>query len=156
MWNEFSSFRRESSFSNSNYISDGLTDAEILNSAKELFDSAKREISKLTETSHTITSNIYNLLAMPEFLPIVDYFRLGNWIKFKTDGKLYRLRLSEYEIDYDNLDSLNVAFSDTRTFSDSSDILHSSSLLNTYGKQLKRVINAYGNIYSAISSFKQS
>ena len=155
LWDEFSSFRRESSFSNSNYISDGLTDAELLESAKELFSSATAKISKLTETSHTITSNIYNLLAMPEFLPIVDYFQLGNWIKCRTDGKLYRLRISEYEIDYDNLDSLNVTFSDTRTFSDSSDILQRNTLMGIFGNKLKRVINAYGSILSLFDKRKE-
>ena len=148
LWHEFSSFRRESSFSNSNYISDGLTDAELLDSAKELFDSAADEISKLTETSHTITSNIYNLLAMPEFLPIVDYFQLGNWIKCRTDGNLYRLRLSEYEIGYDNLDSLNVTFSDTRTFSDSSDILRNNPTANSLKKYIKIIKSTLGNISS--------
>lgn len=148
LWNEFSSFRRESSFSNSNYISDGLTDAELLDSAKELFDSATEEISKLTETSHTITSNIYNLLAMPEFLPIIDYFQIGNWIKCRADGKLYRLRLSEYEVDYDNLDSLNVTFSDTRTFSDSSDILRNNTTMNSLKKYIKTIKNTLGNISS--------
>ena len=154
MWSEFSSFRRESSFSNSNYTSDGLTDAELLDSAKELFDSATEEISKLTETSHTITSNIYNLLAMPEFLPIVDYFQLGNWIKCRADEKLYRLRLSEYEIDYDNLDSLNVTFSDTRTFSDSSDILKSSASFISLKKYIKRLVNVASDISSIFKNFK--
>ena len=148
LWNEFSSFRRESSFSNSNYISDGLTDAELLDSAKELFDSATEEISKLTETSHTITSNIYNLLAMPEFLPIIDYFQIGNWIKCRADGKLYRLQLSEYEVDYDNLDSLNVTFSDTRTFSDSSDILRNNTTMNSLKKYIKTIKSTLGNISS--------
>ena len=92
---------------------------------------------------------------MPEFLPIVDYFQLGNWIKCRTDGKLYRLRISEYEIDYDNLDSLNVTFSDTRTFSDSSDISQRNTLMGIFGNKLKRVINAYGSILSLFDKRKE-
>lgn len=154
LWNELSSYRKESSYSNSNYISDGLSDAELLSNASEFYNAAKNEISRLTESSHTITSNIYNLLAMKEFAPIVDYFELGNWIKCNSDGNLFNLRLSEYEIDYDNLESLNVTFSDTKTFSNEMDIFRSSMLGTSLKKYLKRVSNVIGSISNIFSIFK--
>lgn len=49
---------------------------------------------------------------MQEFKPITKYFAVGNWIQVKVDGVLYRLRLLEYEIDYDALANIGIVFSD--------------------------------------------
>ena len=126
LWSEFASFRREDTFSNSNYISDGLNNAELFARAFEFISIAQKEIYKSALLQHSITANIGNLLSMTEFQPIVNYFEAGNWIRVRVDGIVYRLRLSEYEIDYNNKD-LNVTFTDVREgHSSASDI---SSLL---------------------------
>ena len=65
-------------------------------------DAASREIYKAANYQHSISSTLYNLLIMKEFVPIVDYFEVGNWIRIEIDGEIYKLRLVSYEIDYDN------------------------------------------------------
>lgn len=119
----FCSYRREDTYQNDNFISDGLDNAEIFANALEFIELAKQEIVKSGEHQHNILSNLYNLLAMKEFTPIKDKFVLGNWIRCKVDGSIYRLRLISYEINGKSLSSINTEFSDvTKTASGINDI----------------------------------
>jgi len=108
----FCSYRREDTYQNDNFISDGLDNAEIFVNALEFIELAKQEIVKSGEHQHSISSNLYNLLAMEEFAPIKDKFYLGNWIRCKVDDSIYRLRLISYEINGKSLSSINTEFSD--------------------------------------------
>lgn len=118
LWLEFCSFRRESKFSNSNYISDGLNNAEIFNKALEFIENAKKEIYKSAELQHTISTSLKNLFAIKEFNPLKQHFKVGNWIRILSDEKIYKLRLLEYEINFDSLDNITVLFSDVRRVND--------------------------------------
>ena len=138
LWLELSAYRREDSYQNSNYISDGLTNAEIIQKANEYIKVASEELYKSAMLQHSITSTLDNLLVMKEFQSIVDYFEVGNWIKIRVDGELYRLRLLEYEVDFDNLEELSVTFSDvTKLSSGMSDVEsvlnQASSMATSYG-----------------------
>lgn len=133
----FCSYRREDTYKNENYISDGLNNAEIFEQALDFIDNAKQEIVKSGEHQHSISANLYNLLAMKEFAPIVDSFELGNWIRCKVDDSVYRLRLISYEVSGDNLSFINTEFSDlTKTangVSDTKNILKSAeSMASSY------------------------
>jgi hypothetical protein len=112
LWLEFCSYRRESKYSNSNYVSDGLTNAELFSSALEFIKIAKNEIFKSAELQHSISSSLKNLLVIKKFEPLVKYFSTGNWIRVMVDDKVYKLRLLEYEINFDDINSLSVDFSD--------------------------------------------
>ena len=52
------------------------------------------------------------MLVIKKIKPLVKYFNTGNWIRVAIDDKIYKLRLLEYEISFDSLDSLSVEFSD--------------------------------------------
>lgn len=118
LWDEFCSYRRESIYSNSNYISDGLSNAELLERAREYIELARKELLKSATLQHSISASLNNLLAIPGFEPILDSFEVGNWIRVKIDGNVYKLRLISYSIDFENLDKLNVEFSDVENFGD--------------------------------------
>ena len=100
---EFSAYRRDDTYQNDNYISDGLDNAELFKKANEFLEAAKKEIKKSSEPQHTISASLYNLLKIEAFKPIVEHFKLGNWIRFLVDDNIYRLRL--IKIGYDNSDS---------------------------------------------------
>lgn len=112
LWLEFCTYRREDKYSNDNYISDGLSNSELFEKALEFIKVAKNEIYKSAELQHSISSNLKNLLVIKKFRPLVKYFNTGNWIRIMVDDKVYKLRLLDYEIDFDNIDSLSVEFSD--------------------------------------------
>lgn len=112
LWFEFCSFRREDKYSNDNYSSEGLNNAELFEKANEFIEVANEEIYKSAELQHSISADLRNLLVIKKFNPLVDSFEIGNWLRIMIDDKLYKLRLIEYTIDYDDLDNIPVEFSD--------------------------------------------
>ena len=132
---ELCTYLREDTYTNDNYISDGLSDTEVINKAKELIEAAKKECSKQSEISYTLSSDINNLMAMKEFMPLWDNFKLGNWIRLEADEKVYRLRLISYSFDFSDLSKINVEFSSLSKIgdvvSDTQSILDQASSLST-------------------------
>lgn len=123
MWITFCSFRMEDTYQNDNYISDGLDNGELVTRATELIDAAKKELYKASHVQYTVSSTINNLLALPEFQPIVDKFEVGNWIHVCVDDKVYYLRLLSYKIFYSDISKIEVEFSTVeRTWSGSNDV----------------------------------
>lgn len=112
LWNEFCIYRREDKYPNSNYISDGLNNAEIFEKALEFLDVAKNELYKASEFQHSISTTLKNLLVIKKFKNLVKYFEVGNWLRIMIDEKVYKLRLLEYEIDFENIEMISVEFSD--------------------------------------------
>lgn len=138
LWLEFSAYRREDTYTNDNYISDGLNNAELFENAREFIKTAQKEIFKSATLQHSISASLRNLLVMKEFEPIVNYFEVGNWIRIRVDNNIYLLRLLEYEIDFDNLNNIAITFSDVTTISNGiSDIQsildQASSMSSSYG-----------------------
>lgn len=113
LWLDFCAYRREDKYYNGNYISDGLNNSELFNRALEFLQTANKEIYKSSTLQHSITSNLKNIFSIEKLEPLYDYFEVGNWLRVKIDEKIYKLRLLEYEINYDDLSNLStVDFSD--------------------------------------------
>lgn len=117
VWEEFCSFRREDSYQNDNYISDSLNDAELFKNAQDLMDTAEAELIQASEPAITMDASLNNLLAIPEFRPLVGQFRLGNWIRLACDGHIYKLRLSSCTLNYADLSTISVTFSNAVSLS---------------------------------------
>ena len=150
LWLEFASFRREDTFTNKNYISDGLNNEEIFTRAEEFINLAQKEIYRSAVLQHSIASTLSNLLTMQEFQPIVDKFKVGNWLRIEVDGEIYRLRMIEYTIDYDSWKLSSVEFSDVRKgYSSASDI---QSLLSS----LRSMSSSYGSVSRQAQAGKKS
>lgn len=131
----FCSYRREDTYSNSNFISDGLDNLQIIERAKQFWELAQKEIKKAANGQCTITASLYNLLAIPEFKPLVEYFELGNRIRIKVDGVLYILMLIGYSLNFGDLNTLDVTFSTATRISNEQtkedDILESAKQMAT-------------------------
>lgn len=110
LWQTFCSYRREDKYSNKNYISDGLTNSEIIEHAQKLLDIAKKELHRASHPQYTIDSTLENLLMVEEFQPLLEKFSVGNWIRIGVDDKVFRLRMLSYQINYDELQSIDVKF----------------------------------------------
>jgi len=133
----FTTYIREDTYSNANYISDGLSDDEIFKKAQEFLETARRELIQASHCQRSIQANLYNLLLLEEFAPIAEHFELGSWIRVKADEKIYRLRLVSYEIDFDSLGTIHTEFSDALQTADGmtdvQDILsQAGSMASTY------------------------
>lgn len=138
LWLEFCAYKREDKYSNSNFVSDGLNSAEIFNKALEFIDKANKELYTSAELQHSISASLANLLLIPKFRVLTQHFKTGNWLRILVDNTVYKLRLLSYEIDYKNLDSIQVEFSDVQKtydgYSDQRSLVKSMSSMSTsYG-----------------------
>ena len=138
LWFEFCSYRREDKYTNDNYISDGLNNAELFKKAFEFFEVAQNEIYKSSELQYSISTTLNNLLSIEKFKPLVESFNLGNWIRVRIDDNIYKLRLLEYGIDFSDLNDIKVEFSSVTKIkngiTDVQDILSkASSMATSYG-----------------------
>lgn len=135
LWKVLCTYRRDDEYSNQNYISDGLNNAELFDMANKFLEVANKEIVRASTPVTTIQAKLKNLLAIPEFEKLCDYFELYNWLRIKVDDKIYKLRLLGYTIDFENLNELEVEFSNAQvinsTISDLSDILHKASSMSS-------------------------
>lgn len=107
----FCSYRREDTYSNSYFLSDGLDNAQMIERAKQFWELAQKEIKKVSQGKCTITASLYDLLVIPEFKPLVEYFELGNRIRIRVDGVLYILMLIGFNLNFGNLNTIEVTFS---------------------------------------------
>lgn len=150
-WKIFSSYRREDKYSNHNFISDGLNNTQLFNNALDFLGKAQEELYKSATLQHIISAPLKNLLVIKEFSPLVDYFEVGNWIRIEVDGEIYKLRLLNYSIDFDNLENIDVEFSDvcsTRSgISDLSSLYKKMTSISTsydyYEKQAEKGSSSY-------------
>lgn len=171
-WAELASFRRDQTYSNSNYIVDGLTSSEVIDRARGFIETAQKELKKSATEQHSISGTLYNFLLLvdsedaeapdeyvlattegenivtemqefikihdPLFTPLVRSFELGNWIHLEVDEKVYKLRLTDFEIDFDSIENLSVTFSDVTDMKgfvgDTATLLKSAMAISTsYG-----------------------
>ncbi len=108
----FCSYRREDTYANSNYCSDGLSDAECLAKAKELVEAATNEAKKACVLQRTISTSLNNLFALAEFEPLYDKFALFNYIRIRTEDEILKLRLIGIDFNGDSVENITVTFSD--------------------------------------------
>lgn len=142
LWTEFCTFRREQEYNNSNFISDALTNKELFDQVNQLMDTAKKDLYKSAELQHTITATLKNILVMEKFQPLVENFEAGNWLRVRVDDKIYHLRMLDYELVFDELDTMQIQFSDVTVsggaVSDIKSVLEKSQQMATSYESVKR------------------
>ena len=111
LWKTFCAYRKEDKYINSNYISDGMTNSEIIKQAKKLLDVANKELYKASHPQYTLTATMNNLLVLEAFHPLVKSFSVGNWIRLNINDEIFKLRLLSYQINFDEIQSIDVEFS---------------------------------------------
>lgn len=116
LWLELLAFRREDEQENTNFISDGLTDTELIQNAMDFFERADEDIAKRCESQYTISCTLKDLLLLaPEvYGSKIEDFDVGNWLRIEVDDKIYKLRLTNYQINFGALNNIQVEFSDIK------------------------------------------
>ena len=160
LWLEFCSYRREDTYSNSNYISDGLNNTELFEKALEFVEVAQNEIYKSSELQYSISTNLINLLAIDKFKSLVDSFELGNWIRVQVNDEVYKLRLIQYGINFGSFETIPVEFSDVTKIKNgvtdiNSVLSQASSMASSYGyvqRQAKQGGDANGTVNNWLES----
>lgn len=109
---EFCRYRREDTYKNDNYISDGKSTSECLEIAKRLIEAATNEVKKACVLQRTVSTSLNNLFALPEFEPLYDKFALFNYIRIRTEDELLKLRLIGIEFNGESASEIQVTFSE--------------------------------------------
>ena len=144
LYKQLYKYIREDTYSNSNYISDNLTDAQAMDKARDLVEVAKKELEKACVCQRTISVTLNNIFALPEFEPLYDSFQLYNYIRVRTEDELLKLRILGLEISGDSLDTVTVTFADkiesiTGSTDDIKSILdQAKSISTTYNSTVKQ------------------
>ena len=160
LYTEFCSFRREDTYQNSNYVSDGLQNAQIFDNAKQFLSAAKKSIVESGEYQHTLSSSLYNLLLIDAFKPLVDSFELGNWIRVGIEDKIYRLRLTSYTLKFSSLSKISVSFSDLTVsadgYNDIKSILSKTKSMSTSFSYVETQAENGGDAGVILNTWKQN
>ena len=148
LYEEFTLYIREDEYSNTNFVSDSLTNPMVSSQAKLFLETANKELIKASTPQHTINTSIKNLALIPEFKPYITDFALNNWIRVECDGIVYRLRLIGFSIDFGALSDISVEFSDITIapgfISDMQSLLQqASSMAGTYDYTVKQAEKGY-------------
>ena len=148
LYEEFTLYIREDEYSNTNFVSDSLTNPMVSSQAKLFLETANKELIKASTPQHTINTSIKNLALIPEFKPYITDFALNNWIRVECDGIVYRLRLIGFSIDFGALSDISVEFSDVTIapgfISDMQSLLQqASSMAGTYDYTVKQAEKGY-------------
>lgn len=110
---EWMSFRREQDYTNTNFVSTDLDSEELINRAREFLNLATQEIDRASREIYTINGKVNNLMLIPEFKDLWDKFDVFNWITYKVDDKIFRLRILSYQIEFNenSISTIDVEFS---------------------------------------------
>lgn len=112
LWLEYNMYIREDEYNNNNYISDGLSDAELLEKAKELIEAAKKELKRACVAQKTISGSLNNIFTQRQLEQLHDDFSLYNYVRCRVDGDYYKLRLLEVGLHESSLSELQCTFAE--------------------------------------------
>lgn len=118
LYSEYCLYRREDTYQNDNYISDGLSNSEILSKAEELLEVAQKEIVKASELQVDLSTDVGNIWTIDEFKDVLDQWKCGNWIRVICDDDIYELRLLNYTIKDSDFSKISCDFSSVLKVSD--------------------------------------
>lgn len=118
LYSEYCLYKREDTYQNDNYISDGLSNSEILSKAEELLEVAQKEIVKASELQVDLSTDVGNIWTINEFKDVLDQWICGNWIRVICDDDIYKLRLLNYTIKDSDFSKISCDFSSVLKVSD--------------------------------------
>lgn len=111
-WIELSPLIREDEYSNDNFLLTGYeSEEERLKICEELMEDAAKELKTLAQPKLEFSATMANILALPEFEPIISQFALGNFIRIELrPGIVKRARLLEVSLNFDDLSDFSASF----------------------------------------------
>ena len=109
LWVEFCSFRRDEIIKSATLqhtISCNLNNFLLVK--EQDVEESPIPIVTLDGIQIVTHDQLYLVKGNATFSPLLVNFEVGNWVHIEIDGVVYKLRLTSYKIDYDNLDKLYV------------------------------------------------
>lgn len=155
LYEELCSFIREDVYTNENYRSENLrSNTELIKNACNFVELAKKHLSKACMSQISISANIANLVVQDGLKSqdlslenAYEKFVPGNYIRAIVDDNVYKLRVISITYPYEEMEQIQVTFSNvTKTLSGSSSDLQSilsqaqsmSTSFSTVSEQAKK------------------
>lgn len=113
-YKELRSFIREDVYENSNYTSDNIVDnTRLLETARKFVDRAKQQLAIACVPQISISASVSSLLVQSGTPneELFDDFAIGNYIRVSIDDTVYKLRIIGIKYDFENLEKVEVTFS---------------------------------------------
>lgn len=109
-----SPYIREDEYSDDNFLLTGYeSEEEQMNIKQELLKTGDEELKKLRQPKLSFSATMANILSIPEFAPLKNQFKLGNFIRVGIrEGYVKRARLLEVQISFDDRSSFSATFGD--------------------------------------------
>jgi hypothetical protein len=144
-----SPFIKEDEFNDSNFLLTGYeSEEERLKICQELMDSANKELKTLCKPSLGFSMTMANILALPEFAPLINQFQLGNFINVGIrDGYIKRARLLEVNMNFDSLSDFSCVFGNLVT---------TKSEVDKHADLLKTAVTAGKQVAKSSSSWQKA
>ena len=148
-WIRLSPFIREDEFNDSNFLLTGYeSEEERMNICKELMEAANKELNTLCQPSLEFSMTMANILALPEFEPLINQFQLGNFIRVHIrDGYVKRSRLLEVDLNFDDLSDFNATFGNLVT---------TKSEIDKHAELLSQAVSAGKQVATAASDWQRA
>jgi hypothetical protein len=148
-WVRLSPFIREDEFNDSNFLLTGYeSEEERIKICEELMESANKELNTLCQPSLEFSMTMANILALPEFEPLVRQFQLGNFIRVHIrDGYIKRARLLEVDLNFDDLSDFNCTFGN---------LITTKSEIDKHAELLAQAVSAGKQVATAASDWQRA
>ena len=148
-WIRLSPFIREDEFNDSNFLLTGYeSEEERMEIGRELMEAANKELNTLCQPSLEFSMTMANILALPEFAPLIDQFQLGNFIRVHIrDGYIKRSRLLEVDLNFDDLSDFNATFGNLVT---------TKSEIDKHAELLAQAVSAGKQVATAASDWQRA
>lgn len=149
-WSRLSPMIREDAFVDDNFLLTGYeSEEERLEICRELKEAAEKELKTLSQPSLEFSMNLANILALPEFRPLINQFQLGNFVRvYIRDGLVKRARLLNVHINFEDLSDFSADFGNLITTK--SEIDKHAELLQQAIQAGKQVAQASGDWQKAV------
>ena len=120
---------REDQYKDDHFIVTEYTDdASALETKKELMEAAQKELAKISQPQLSFSMDMANILAIPEFEPIVNDFECGNYVAIEIrKGYVVKTQILEVNINFDDMSDFSVTFGNLSSLYSQADI-HSALL----------------------------
>lgn len=162
LWLELSMYRREDIYENANYSgTDDSTDEELFELERALYEDASKELLSASTPKYNFQIGMNNILANEYFRDNgVDKFKLGNFIRVGIDdNEIAKVRLIDIELDFNNIENIVVAFSETINkgglYSDAQSILNQASSAATSYQTVKKQYDSAKNKIDFVTQMKK-
>lgn len=122
-------FIREDEYTDDHFVVTELDDdASMLEVKKELLEAAQKELYKISQPQLSFSMDMANILAMPEFEPVLDNFEVGNNVNVEIrPGYVVKTQILEVDVNFDDMADFSVTFGNLSSLYSQTDI-HSALL----------------------------